>query len=80
MVGNFRGVLIFVTFVVDLAVMKITMIPNVRAQGQAVGVSDCMTGRAAEKDTTIVQYSECGSVVLNTDELMRIDENGTDVS
>ena len=72
MAGNFRGVLIFVIFVVDLAVTKINDYPA-HAQGQAVGVADLMTGLARYDDRTV-------NVAQRDYELTRIDENGTDVS
>ena len=77
MAGNFRGVLIFVIFVVDLAVTKINdtyLDRGAHLQGLAVGTVNRMTDRPAEQDTR--SYSHVSGAKY---ELMRIDKNRTDV-
>ena len=82
MAGNFRGVLIFVIFVVDLAIMKITTHKKINdtcqahAQSLAVGVVDRMTDAPAERDTRSYSNHVSGAKY----KLMRIDKNCADVS
>ena len=80
MAGNFRGVLIFVVFVVDLTVTKLNdTYPNRKAhvQGPVVGVVDRMTDWLVEQDTTR-SYSEHVSGAKY--KLTRIDKNRAEVS
>ena len=79
MADNFCGVLIFVVFVVNLAVMKINdTYPDREAhtQGPAVSVVDHMTDRPAKQDTR--SYSEHVSGAKY--ELMSINKNRAYVS